>query len=112
MASRNTGIAEPIVSEFANDPDMQDLVVAFISVIPDRIARLRRAFDTADCEAVKRLAHQMRGAAGGYGFPSISAAAALLEKAAATSESLAALEAAIHELCDLCHRATAAAPEV
>ena len=34
-----------------------------------------RAYQAADVETLKRLAHQLSGSAGGYGFPTISEAA-------------------------------------
>ena len=58
------------------------------------------------------LAHKLKGAAGGYGFPSISAAAATLEDSARAAEALDKLELEAHALVELCRRARATAPEV
>jgi len=51
----------PLRSDFHDDPDMKDIVRAFLEEIP-------------------RVVHQMKGAGGGYGFQEISNAAAQLEK--------------------------------
>jgi HPt (histidine-containing phosphotransfer) domain-containing protein len=55
------------------------------------------------------LAHQLTGAAGGYGFPRISVAARQLEQLARETGDIDSIRAALHELTGLCQRAT---PEV
>jgi HPt (histidine-containing phosphotransfer) domain-containing protein len=99
-----------ILSAFAHDPDMQDLIVAFVNELPARISRIGRDIERADRQAVQRLAHQLKGAAGGYGFHSITEAAAALEARAEAVDSPAAVQAAFAELAGLCRRASAAAP--
>jgi HPt (histidine-containing phosphotransfer) domain-containing protein len=95
------------VSEFVDDPDMVELVELFIAGIPAQIARLEAASATGDPDAVRRLAHQLKGAAGGYGFPTITEAAGRLE--AATTEG-APFEETLAALIHLC-RCVRAQPE-
>ncbi|MDP6554248.1 MAG: Hpt domain-containing protein [Pirellulaceae bacterium] len=45
-----------------------ELVEMYVDEMPDRIAALERAFDSGDMEGLQRAAHQMKGAAGSYGF--------------------------------------------
>ncbi|HEY8141243.1 MAG TPA: ATP-binding protein, partial [Kofleriaceae bacterium] len=72
---------EPLTSDMADDEDMAALVAQFVATVPERIGALRAANVTGDRSCLARLAHQLKGAAGGYGFPRISEAASVLEAA-------------------------------
>ena len=74
---------EPLVSQFASDPEMAEIVAIFVAEVPDRIRSLRVAWAAGDRRQIRTLVHQMKGAAGGYGFPVVGEAAAALEKAVA-----------------------------
>jgi signal transduction histidine kinase/HPt (histidine-containing phosphotransfer) domain-containing protein/ActR/RegA family two-component response regulator len=93
-----------LVSELADDPDMTDLVDHFTAGLPAQAKRLEDAFDANDREAIRRLAHQLKGSAGGYGFPSITTAASRLEQEARDG---ATMSQALADVCDLCRRARA-----
>ncbi len=95
----------PIISEFADDIEMRDVLEAFVSGLPKQIERARAALDGADAEALHRVAHQLKGAAGGYGFMCITDAAALLERS--VKEGLPDVEERLAELSALCRRARA-----
>lgn len=66
-------------SEYASDPEMRDIVTLFVDDLPRRAASLRAAIGAGDRPRLRTLAHQLRGSAGGYGFPGIGNAAANLE---------------------------------
>ena len=66
---------EFIDSEFADDPDMVDIVNLFVAGLPERASSLRTAMADGRHDDLKRLAHQLKGAAGGYGFAPIPIAA-------------------------------------
>jgi len=70
-----------IVSDFAEDPEMTELVDFFVSHLPERISALESAVGTRDVEAMSALTHQLKGAAPGYGFDSIGQAAGVAEQA-------------------------------
>jgi len=62
-------------------------------------------------EAMQRMAHQLRGASTGYGFPSIGAAAAKVEDilhatGSSQGENLEQLTSSVHELVELCRLAS------
>ncbi len=61
------------------------------------------AADPAGGEVLGRLVHQMKGAAGGYGFPQISEAAARLEQAL-EQEGSADAATGLEALVALCER--------
>ncbi|HEU5057252.1 MAG TPA: ATP-binding protein [Kofleriaceae bacterium] len=71
----------PLTSDLADDEEMLALVEQFVATMPERIGALEAASASGDRSCLARLAHQLKGAAGGYGFPRISAAAAALEAA-------------------------------
>jgi HPt (histidine-containing phosphotransfer) domain-containing protein len=114
--SNRPGNAGPLVSELAADPDMSELVEMFVSELPARLKAMSEAMAGANYESLRRLAHQLKGAGGGYGFPSISTAAATLERSLLQSglnpqgnaQALASIKRELDELVQLCNRARAA----
>jgi hypothetical protein len=70
----------PIFSDLAHDEEITDLVAKFVRLIPERLEAFARAFSERDFHTLRRLSHQMSGGAACYGFPSISAAAGMLEQ--------------------------------
>ena len=67
-------------SEFADDPDMADIVGLFVRELPQRLEAMHSALISGEIEQVRVLAHQLKGAAGGYGFPKLGEAAALVDQ--------------------------------
>lgn len=57
----------------------------FLAVLPRRIEQIEDLLKAADFQQVAHLAHQLKGAGGGYGFPGLSARAAALETHAKAS---------------------------
>jgi CheY-like chemotaxis protein/HPt (histidine-containing phosphotransfer) domain-containing protein len=98
----STATAAPLVSEM-DDPDMHDLVAKFVENVKQHATTLESALRADDRETVRKTAHQLKGAAGGYGFPTITSAAQRLELAAREGEPLAQKVA---EVVELCRRAT------
>jgi CheY-like chemotaxis protein/HPt (histidine-containing phosphotransfer) domain-containing protein len=100
-----------LVSAFGDDPDMAEIVDRFVASLPSRVAALRveHAGGAARRDDVKRLAHQLKGGAGGYGFPAITEAAAALERAVVDGAPDDAVGAALEALAALCDRARARA---
>ena len=96
----------PIVSEAAADRALSEVLVSFVRRLPDRLAAMERALAERDLERLAELAHQVRGAAKSYGFPSITDAATELEAAARTRREVGRRLA---DLADLCRRARARA---
>jgi len=75
-------VTSPLQSRFANDPEMREIVALFVAEAPDRLREVQAAAADGDWKRLRTLAHQIKGAAGGYGFPEISFAAGDLETAA------------------------------
>ena len=96
--------APPVVSALAADEEVSGLVVGFVQRLSDRVGAMERALDARDLETLADLAHQLKGAAGGYGFPAITQAAAELE---AVVKSGGETERALGALAEICRRAVA-----
>ena len=90
-----------IFSEMADDPEMKDIVGLFVDSLARNSVALEAALGDGDRDTVKRLAHQIKGAAGGYGFPSITVAAARLEVLA---KGQGPIDEAVRELCAMCRK--------
>jgi HPt (histidine-containing phosphotransfer) domain-containing protein len=83
---------------------MADILKPFVEGLTQTADRLGHALEANNREAIRTMAHQLKGAAGGYGFPSITASAARLEAGARTE---APLNALVLDLAALCRRARA-----
>jgi HPt (histidine-containing phosphotransfer) domain-containing protein len=89
----------PGAARFPDDPEMAALAELFLDELLGRIESMRRNLGVGDLGRIQFVAHQLRGAAGGYGFPEVGAAAGLLEdllkRAPSGSREVAAAIAAI-----------------
>lgn len=92
----------PMVSELAGDTELADILEIFVAELPKRMRSVEEALNTSDYALVGRLAHQLKGSAGGYGFPVISEVAGILEKHAGASADVAAITEQVRRLADLC----------
>ncbi|MDZ4778802.1 MAG: Hpt domain-containing protein [Planctomycetia bacterium] len=66
-------------STLADDSDLAEIVEMFVHEMPDRVSNLLRRFESRDLPELERAAHQLKGAAGSYGFHQLTPAAARLE---------------------------------
>ncbi|MCW5890480.1 MAG: response regulator [bacterium] len=103
-----------LMSDFAgppldDDPELRALVHIFIDGLPERARLLERSVDAGDLDRVAQLAHQLKGTAGGYGFPSLGEAAARLETSARTRAALDEVRGRVADVATLCEQARAAA---
>ena len=102
-----------LVSTFADDPEMGELIELFLSALPDRVASLSAAWEGQDLVALGRLSHQLKGSASGYGFPAIGDAAGVLESTLRSREqgdttAVEAVKEGLESLVRLCERACTA----
>ncbi len=98
---------KPVISEFCDDADMVELVEMFVNELPDKAAAMEKALVDRNLEELRRLSHQLKGAAGGYGFPTITDAAKVVEADAQVEDALERLAQEVKELVSLCGRARA-----
>ena len=100
---------KPLLSEFVDDPDMRELVEMFVDEMPGKIAGFESALSGGKLDDLRRLAHQLKGAAGGYGFGVVGDAAGRLEERLVSSPAgsdasmfLEQVRRDVSELLDLC----------
>jgi CheY-like chemotaxis protein/HPt (histidine-containing phosphotransfer) domain-containing protein len=106
-SARPEAATEPLISEFEDDADMRDIIGIFVGGMQARVALLREASAAGDQRALERIAHQLRGAAGGFGFGVISIAAERVELASKGGADRAVIEPLVGALIALCDRARA-----
>ena len=98
--------AEAIRSELADDPVVGDILDAFVAGLTDRLEAMQQAAMASSYRELQREAHQLKGAGGGYGYPSLSVAAGALEDAAKDRDPERA-NLALHDVRTLCQAITA-----
>lgn len=96
--------ATPIRSTFADDPDMRELVEMFVTELSERVAQLEDALDQGDLETLRVIAHQLKGAGGGYGFTIITEVAREAEAAVRQAADLERIQQAVGDLVSVCRR--------
>src|SRR5437867_2051309 len=94
----------PCYSSLAGDPDLAELLALFVGELPQRLADIRQAAQGQNWQEVGRLAHQLRGAGGSYGFPLLTTAAGQVESMAREQASLGDLRAALDQLTAISER--------
>ncbi len=99
--------AEVLVSELASDPDMAPLVTKFLRNLGPKVNTLNDYVAANRLDELAKLAHQLKGAGGGYGFPTISDAAREVEQQAKADSDLEQIQIAVAELTELCQQAIA-----
>lgn len=109
MSANETFSLAPLPSTFADDPDLAEIVTAFIGALPERMREIRTAMERQDVQALRRLTHQLKGAAGGYGFATITDAAAAVQDAIDRGATTKRVDGALFDLLLLCRRAAASA---
>ena len=83
IAAPAVAVPDALFSEMHDDPDFHELIGNFVRALPRRIQHFEQNRASNDRAALTRHAHQLKGAAGGYGYPSISDAARDVEQGAA-----------------------------
>ncbi|MSP58934.1 MAG: response regulator [Myxococcales bacterium] len=101
----------PLTSEFADDEDMGEIIDRFVAQLSERSLALVEAYRARDHEQIHRLAHQLKGAAGGFGFSTITDAAAAVVQAIREPARIADLGPALENLVALCRRARGRSPQ-
>ncbi len=76
----------PIVSELVKDDEaFADLVEEFVEGLADRVSGMNTAMQEANFDNLKHLAHQLKGAGGGHGYPQLTEISSRLEQSAVES---------------------------
>ncbi|WP_078121397.1 response regulator [Thiosocius teredinicola] len=81
-----------------DDQELRALIDRFVNELPEQIQRFKSAALSVDWDQVRSLGHQMKGVAGGLGFPALSALGADIERTAAEDADAEAIAALLNEL--------------
>ena len=98
-----------LYSTLGGDPDLGDLVSMFVEEMPDRIATLEQAIVCRDWENLQRMAHQLKGAAGSYGFHQLTPFAAAVESSVRDNAPDEKIRSALQNLIEMCRQVRAGA---
>jgi HPt (histidine-containing phosphotransfer) domain-containing protein len=101
---------EYIYSRLATDPDLCEIVEMFVDEMPGRVAALLDHLNAADWDGLRQTSHQLKGAAGSYGFATISPAAGRVESAVRDGMPEERIREAVSELVNLCGRVRSGQP--
>jgi HPt (histidine-containing phosphotransfer) domain-containing protein len=96
--------SELIYSTLGDDPDLADIVEMFVDEMPERVETLTKFFIAKDWEELGRMAHQLKGAAGSYGFDDLTPGSAALEESVRKGGTEADISTALDHLVDQCQR--------
>jgi CheY-like chemotaxis protein/HPt (histidine-containing phosphotransfer) domain-containing protein len=92
----------PIEKAEARDEGFAQLVEQFVRELSDEVLALRAKFEQGDLPGLARIAHQLKGSCGSYGFPELSRRAAELERCVKDGAASEAIEAALAEFARNC----------
>jgi HPt (histidine-containing phosphotransfer) domain-containing protein len=101
---------ECVYSSLAGDPELGEIVGMFVEEMPGRAASLLNHFNRKDWDGLRQSAHQLKGAAGSYGFAAISPCAGKLEGVIRDGEPEDRIREVVMELVDLCGRVRCGQP--
>jgi len=90
--------AQPLRSTMGDESAVQTLLTRFISRLPERVKALRTCLEEEDLEKLRQTVHQLKGAAGGYGYPQLTHQAGRAEQKLAAGDSLEAVRGEIESL--------------
>ncbi len=109
-APRPAASGESVLARLLSKPSTAKLVEHFVSSLGQRVGAIEEAMTKGDYAQLKTLAHQLKGAAGGYGFPGLTEAARNVEAAAvALPPDPTKIAAQVRALADLCAQTKLAA---
>lgn len=107
MADHQDDARKKIGSELlSEDCSLEDVVLAFVSGLSERLSAMESAVRDGDFEALRIAAHQLKRSGGGCGYPVLTERAAALEKEARDQAAGSCL-AALDDLKQICGRIVA-----
>lgn len=92
---------EPLFSSMANEAGMKIFINQFVTDLATRVKEVEEAAAKRDREGLQRLARELKGEAGSYGFDPVTGAARAVEEAAKGTADKA-LDDAVGQLVTLC----------
>jgi len=79
LAPASSETEDVLRSQFADRPVIARLLPQFVGHLEERVRMMEESLRDTQLEELRRLAHQLKGSAGSYGYPSLFALAKVLE---------------------------------
>lgn len=98
---------EVLISEFVDEPEMMEIVDEFLRGLEERANEVEIALSLEDYPQLTRIAHTVKGAAGGYGYPTIGQLAGEIERISKSNGDKQQLGTVCQSFDVLCRRAVA-----
>lgn len=95
----------PLFSTFIEEPAIAEILPMFLKNLPSYLRRIEDAIAVGDLDVAARTCHDLKGVAGGYGYPSISALASMLEVSMRGEDCGGEVKEHLETLRELCQRA-------
>jgi PAS domain S-box-containing protein len=89
---------EPIRSTFAAVTKMRKILDEFVEGMAVQVGHITEWLEREDLQSLRRAAHQLKGAGGGYGFPQVTELAGRVERSIAETEPMEVIAARVDEL--------------
>ena len=99
-----------LFSTLAEDPDLAEIVAMFVDEMPERVENILNCLQSEDWDGLRRASHQLKGAAGSYGFAPITPCAGILEAAVKQTKPEEEIRKAVDELVTMCQNVRAGTP--
>jgi diguanylate cyclase (GGDEF)-like protein len=93
--------AKKLRSSYGDNPKMEQVLTRFVARLPDRVTQIQKMLVDEDLDAIKQAAHQLKGAAGGYGFAELTDAAGRVEARIKTHDAFDAITQEVQSLLSL-----------
>lgn len=106
----NVTTGKVLFSTLAEDPDLAEIVEMFVDEMPERIENILNCYQSEDWEGLRRASHQLKGAAGSYGFAPITPCAGILEAAIKQTRPEDEIRKAVDELVGMCQSVRSGTP--
>ena len=106
VSCSDQGSRNVIYSELADEVELVEIIDEFVAGLSEQVRVMREELKHGQYEDLRRLAHQLKGAGGSYGYAKLSEVARGLEQAAKDEDHEAA-ELALAEVSEVCQAAAA-----
>jgi diguanylate cyclase (GGDEF)-like protein len=104
--------APRLQSRLASNDKYKQVLDRFVSRLPQRVDELLSMLNTRDIDQLARSVHQIKGAAGGYGFPDITVAATRAGEAIKNADPLESIGLQVEQLVQMIRRVEGYHPPV
>jgi HPt (histidine-containing phosphotransfer) domain-containing protein len=101
----DAGKLEPLRSQYEGDEAIGPILPVFLNNVPKYLADLGSWIECRNWTAAARVCHDLKGTAGGYGYPDIGRVANALEVELKGGQDPAAIASHFQEVRGLCQRA-------